>query len=371
MSTPIILEGDISYELRVDSLTLELITFELTILSDKFSTSDLLFEYQINGVWYSDAVISAPKFKENMLLSVNCNEPYRFGWYHPKNGLSRGSACNVRITQLPQAAVLAGDLVRQEVISENSHSLSSGYSIRKVVNLGFNEKRLCVSGNQLIVCGPVNNIMNSFTAGSTVVWAQEKRDGNFIVLTDGGHLMEFSPASISAIRDIDLSSNLMNPKYFLFDELTLNILVAGYNNHYVYEIAWGHGSFGNILQTTSILLSKPISATYFPDRSKIAIIDLSSSPTIKTMSWMNGLISSTSTLPVDSVNVQLNNPFIPFVTEGNDIVIIEQLGKTKRYSQDPTTHSALVRSGAFVGTGEDTLRAYQGLTFAPLIHTQI
>jgi len=356
--------SDFDCNIRVDSINSEYAIMELTTASTRFDKIVVAFEYRIWLDWLEDAYLATSESKDNRIV-VLCNQTTYFRWYYPNNRLTRGSPCDIRIRVVPQIIGLLGSRTILESVSPDNREVGS-ISSSKIINLGFVRKQICVDLANFIINDRTGSLLFSVPI-SLPVWAQEKQSGNFIVLTDGGHLLEFDPNSLpTPVRDVDYSSYLTNPKYFLFDESSETILVAGYNNPYVYEVAWGT-IYGGAPVRTSAAMTKPISAAYFSGHDDILIIDRAPVPCLVTANWISGITDTTSQISINGADVSLSSPFIPFIMADGTIIIIEQFGETQQYSTEGSQHPALVRAGIASGSGKDLLPEYSGLTFAPLI----
>jgi hypothetical protein len=367
---PVLLEGDLSYDLRVRQVCSDYIDLSLWVLSDKFEYTDALFEYQVNDQWLSDAHLSFSNVRGNALIGVLANQEHILRWHFSQNKLSRGNACRVRIRFLPQVFAAFGSNSAAETVSLANRVVvsPSGYP-SGLLNFGYDQRRLCAESDYFVVRDKNGQQLFAYggTSGYLATWAQEKRDGKYLVLVDN-KIYEYDIFNASPmIRYVDLGTDVVNPKYFLFDDLTSNILVSGNESGKVLEIEWGARYYGTIVNTANGF-TKPIAATYYPDRTRILIVDQASPPLVVTYSWADGVEASVSSITIDGVVVPLVSPFIPFVMSDNTVIIVEQNGETLAYSTQADQHSSLLRAGLVVGTGKDTLSAYQGLTFTPLLH---
>ena len=385
IKVPVLIEGDISYELRATSVSSAYIEFELFLLGERFVAIDLAFEYRLPGSsdWLADASLLASRVEDNHLMGVGCDiigSPNTFRWIYPDNGIALGSDCEVRLRVLPFANLLMDNYAhsRVEGLSLEGRYLVGGPAIPyKVFNLGYNQRRLCLNSTSLIVLdsyGTSEFVENTLT---DPVWVQQKRDGRYLVLNGDDHLWEIDQyAGSSVILNKDLSGSVTNAKHFVYDELTSNVLIAGYDTGSVYEFNWGIDIYDTPIavatpaRTYSTSLTQPIAAAYYPDRSKIVIVDQGNPPgtpaKLVTLNWVTGAVSSVTQITVRGTAVDLSKPFIPFVMEDDTVVVVEQSGANPAYNASVDVHPALVRSGVGTGTGADTLEEYKGLVFAPI-----
>jgi hypothetical protein len=376
----IMLEGDIDYELNVSSVCSEYVEFELLLFSERFAQVDAVFEYKPSGgaAWRSDAILMASCVDGNKLLKLSCGSTGSikvFRWFYSRNNMARGDNCEVRLQIAPTINVLldSNGYTNSEIISAiGSHAESSPISY-KVVNFGFDRHRLCITDTQFIV---LSNLGDSILTVSlpNIVWAQEKRDGNFIVLRSNGHLLEISS---SGLVTRDVSTGLSNVSYFVFDELTTNVLVAGtiFGSGIVVEYTWG-GNYDTTPHWTSssINLLSPAGVSYCPDRSRIVVVDRGNPPStdssLVTINLDTKSYTVTSSVNIREIDLKFYHPFIPFVMDDGTVVVVEDSGESQVYNVDMNSHSSLVRAGIGSGSGKDTLPEYKGLVFASLVRSQ-
>jgi len=237
---------------------------------------------------------------------------------------------------------------------------------------------LCLTDTSFYVLKADGTKLFEYSGLTTPVHAQEMSNNHYLCLDSGtNHLIETDETG-ALYRDFDGSALWSSPKYFVYDELTTNILISGGSIHKVYEITWGALDYGTVLWShgTGTAGDDPITeldtpmgiaysdqnrdivvtADYGNDR--IVIVDRT--PPTETVSVIDNVVFGSADVPV-------HTPFRIGVFDGT-IYETELAGEDEVFNSNRSLHPTFVRSKSYaIQNSKNKLDQYGNLLFSPVI----
>jgi hypothetical protein len=378
------LEGDASYDLTPlphrgqDGF----VDFRLLICSERFRWLDVAFDYRCHEgeSWRTDASLTAGDFQllqGNRMFGLSASPAgiaHRFRWAFTANDLTIGSPCEYRLRVLPSVRLFsrAGSWSALESVAGSSRRQLEAIRARHLIGIGLGGEELTVDDASFTVLSAGGQVQFILGGLDTPNCAQQKRNGDFLVL-DAGHnrLME-TDAVGATVRTLDLSPWFTAPAWFVFEETTANLLVCGNVSGKVCEVTWDTVDAGELLwdsSTVPISLSSPMGVGYDADDVSRVLVADTGNDRLVLANRNTGAVTYLAGADFGSATVAFHRPFLPLSFPGGLLASVEQRGETEAFSADAGTHAALVRARSDSTTDpaeKNELPAYRNLLFAPI-----
>jgi len=384
------LQGDVSYWLAQspESERDGNILFDLWMFSGLFRHADVKFQYRLDAgsEWHDDAVVisdNASFSSGNAMHGVPCLPTGAFSsfkWDHEGNTIGYGSSCEVRLVVSPSPVMFARcrEFSFVEAFAGPNNRIIEDIQRMQVVNRDGKGNLLCVSPTAFIVVDEDGRTVLNVPGLSNPVHAQDKADGNYLVLCSGNNrLMEISSSGVT-VRIFDATPIATAPQFFLLDESTGNVFLSGGTIPRVYEVSWDPLNYGTVLWTHGQALpgpginqlDTPMGVTrHFGAGDVVLIAD-----------WRNSrVVVVDRDPPADVVSVIDNVTFgssvlglhepLRVLSAGGWVHIAEGTGEQEAFSEDREIHPSLVRAVSDHEDPEkkDEMAEYGNVLFRPVI----
>ena len=359
MITPVLISGDVALKLRVSRSNATTTVFTVTALSERFTNVEAVFEYRLPGQdWRSDGVVDLAS-RDSALLRIPCGTPISMTWNHAANGLTLGVPCEVRLRILPLRSVFtwSGHTALDESISNQSHI--NNMLGNKIFGLDLRGNWMGINSDGKFKV--FNNNGTVFIFNNTGArWAQQIRDGRYLVLLSSS-LLELEENGLATARSpIDLSAIDTNFVHFCYSPLTQTVLLSGQANGAVTEIKWDD-SAGTVLK--SVAVANPSGVCYNAFDQSVWVIADEANNRVVIADTTTASVNTISSVIWNDVTVPLVAPrFVESLISGQ-INIIEAKGVSRAYGTTAATHPALMRATA-------NEKDFQNLLFAPILRAQ-
>ncbi len=347
-----LVQGDISYNLRVFDIQDGYVDFLITAFSERWSEFDASFEYKLDleFKWKDDmAVVSdnSKQVEKNKLYGLSAS---KYGsaniirWYFEYNRVFIGQNVHVRVNILPRIRSFSTS-GRHHLVTEtnNANMIKANGSSNEEIVIGVNQsgQHICKSSDYICIRDIPNGDVIYTSKQDPIIYslndpqfAMQKLDGNYIIADTGNNrVIEVFSNLSSIIKELSVSS----PVFIDIFEKTNSILITRRTDDLIEEYTWDSDNYGVKIwgsDETSLVLSSPESATYKEnDLQSIIISDTGNNKVVlynKTDDSSQEITSiSLSDETPTSIVANVTAPFRSYWKGDkiNDICIIEKTGK--------------------------------------------
>lgn len=265
------LQGDISYYVRVKNSTREYIDIEIISFSDKWESFDIDFEYRRNNrlLWRKDAIISQTTGSNvygnrvyGLIADTDGYSNY-FRWEYYKNDIYDAESPIIKISIIPRVISYGNagtEYHTATYLYAKSKSDMQLMSSHHIIGVDYNGYYMCVDSDSFYLYDDKNDVIVKKLSGlSNPSFAIATLRGSYIICDTGNSIVmeidgNLNPAPL-------LQYFVLSPVFIDFSDSNELLLITSDNGE-IYEIYWNYGDIPSLLWQSTVSLSSPSCATY-------------------------------------------------------------------------------------------------------------
>lgn len=383
-----IANSELAYELSPieGSSTGTSIRMALTLFSSANAKLDVLFMYRTHGAadWSRDAELECATSdgqNEGTLLGLSSSQTgitHAVEWNFSANGIADGQTCEVRlyIESQPRIFSLGVNSGFDEHVSFQNRNSVGICREHTVVGLNLKGLPLCVGTNSVYGLNEYEQVVDLFAAPSPV-FALQKQDGNYIVVTKYGDAIAEYDSTGAAIKHLVNHVFFDGISHVSYNEHTDSLLVAGGIRHYVTEFSWAVDNFGAVLWqhgngnagNNYHQVNAPTSAVFNPAKTNLVYVADTNNDRVLFIDRNTNTSVPIASVLIENAQVQLNRPAYLTVL-GDKVAVVEQSPEAVAYQATKLSHPSYLRylaqNAPPAAYDKNAVSAYNNLLFTPL-----
>jgi hypothetical protein len=277
-----LVQGDISYSLRISNFTDRYFDFIINGYSERWKYFDIKIQYRFNknSNWSDDIQIIAANAKYvngNKIYGLKCSKygtESTIRWKYIDNLISYGMKPEIKIIILPRIrnySTSGSFHIVSEVYAKNRIE-TLAYSIDdKAININNKGQYICKNSNSIYIKDQLGNKKSIIYGRSGIdepLFAKQLYSDNYIVTTSNA-IYEFDETFENIIKTY---STIKNVKYCDYSETNDTLLLT--KNNQIIEIIWSDYDFGQVVFESDFIINNASSSVYYKNQEdKILISD--------------------------------------------------------------------------------------------------
>ena len=364
------------------------IDFEMSLFGNGVKRADVEFLYRTvaGNPWLSDAVIMADNAHhshDNIMYGIPCS---RLGtknlirWDISENNLSIGDWCEINIVLKPDPLTFSYYNGRTfvESLLGSGHAVVEGKYERKIVGCTSNGGLMGLTDSSFYLIDTNGDKIMEYGGLNLPSFAQEKDDGNYLVLDDSlagpaAYILEIDPEG-TLVKQVATPESSWGMGWLHYDNLTGNVLVSGDNTNggylpKVYEVVWDARTPGVVRWFWEYNPPGRAGGVSYlsDDRDVILIADTGNNRVVVVDRTPSGDVESyIENVTFGSTSVPVNNLLAVLSSKGL-VQILEGVGETENFNTTMSSHPALARALGLGSGTKNGLEWYDNLVFGPVI----